>query len=152
MRTPRLAPTATTAAILSLLLTVTGCSSGHDSNPVAGTSRVTTSTEAGTTTSTRSTATSGSSVRIVSMTGPRSPVQCNAPTSFDLHFETQHAASVTLRINGGPVFATYTGTGVDTEEVPLACDGSSQTYLLTARAANGETATKSLTLETRVSM
>jgi hypothetical protein len=54
-----------------------------------------------------------------------------------------------LRINGGDVFASYPG-GTSDKLVPLTCDGRTQTYELTARAADGSTATKTLTIEERV--
>jgi hypothetical protein len=56
---------------------------------------------------------------------------------------------VTLRINGGEVFATY-ANGPHDELVPLACDGSPQKYLFRATGADGTTATKTLTIETRM--
>jgi hypothetical protein len=55
---------------------------------------------------------------------------------------------VELRINGAAVFATYTD-GRHDELVPLACDGTAQTYQFTARAADGQTATKTLRLTER---
>jgi len=97
---------------------------------------------------TPTTATTVSGVRIVSLTGPASPPVCNAPTQVELHWTAQHATTVTLQINGGPVFASYAG-GTRDELVPLACDGNPQTYLLTAHAPNGRTATKSVTIDTR---
>ena len=75
-------------------------------------------------------------------------MQCNAPTSVELEWTTQGAASVTLRIDGGPVFAHYSD-GAHSELAPLTCDGNPQTYLLTARAANGTTASKTITLAER---
>jgi hypothetical protein len=75
-------------------------------------------------------------------------VECNAPTSVELHWETQGAATVTLRIDAGPVFATY-GDGSHDKLVPLACDGHAHTYTLVARAADGQTAVKTLTLTER---
>jgi hypothetical protein len=89
-----------------------------------------------------------SGVQIVSLTGPPSPPQCNAPTQVELHWVTRGATTVTLQINGGPVFARYSN-GKHDELVPLACDGNPQTYLITARAGNGRTATKSVTVNVR---
>jgi len=57
---------------------------------------------------------------------------------------------VTLSINGGPVFASYPN-GARDELVPLACNGNPQTYAITARARDGETVTKSLTIIERES-
>ena len=86
---------------------------------------------------------------IESFTGPPSPVQCSAPTSIELAWQTPVTATVELRINGGDVFATYPG-GRGKHLVPLACDGQPQTYELSVTGANGSTATKSLTIEERV--
>jgi hypothetical protein len=81
------------------------------------------------------------------LTGPPTPVPCNAPTSVELHWETRGAIRVELRVNGGTVLAYTNGT--HDELVPLACDGRPQTYRLTARAADGQTASKSLRLTER---
>jgi hypothetical protein len=84
----------------------------------------------------------------MSLTGPPVPVQCNAPTSVELRWETRGAATVTLRIDGGPVFATY-GDGANDKLVPLACDGRPHSYTLTARGADGRITTKTLRLTER---
>jgi hypothetical protein len=89
-------------------------------------------------------------VRIISLSGPAAPVLCNAPTQVELHWVTQHAKTVTLQINGGPVFSSYPD-GKSDELVPLACDGTTQTYLLTAHAVSGKTVSKSLTVGERES-
>jgi hypothetical protein len=82
------------------------------------------------------------------LTGPPLPVQCNAPTSVELHWTVRDAATVTLRIDAEPVFATY-GGGSNDKLVPLACDGNAHRYTLTARAADGRTAKRSLTITER---
>jgi hypothetical protein len=84
----------------------------------------------------------------VSLTGPPLPVQCNAPTSVALHWETRGATTVTLRIDAGPIFATYADGGAD-KLVPLACDGKAHRYLLSARAADGATSERTLTITER---
>jgi hypothetical protein len=67
-----------------------------------------------------------------------------------LQWETQHATRVTLQIDGGAVFATY-GNGHHSVLEPLTCNGTRQSYLLTAHGANGTVATRTLTLAERVS-
>jgi len=124
-------------ATIGAVVLVASCSSSNDSV------RAPTSPSTATTPPT----TTANGVRIVKLTGPPSPVTCNAPTSIELHFETVDATSVTLRINGGAVFATDAG-GPRDELVPLACDGSAQRYRFTARGANGTTTTRSLTVTT----
>jgi hypothetical protein len=57
---------------------------------------------------------------------------------------------VTLRIDLEPVFATYRN-GANDQLVPLACDGKPHVYTLTARAADGRTATRSLRITQRKS-
>jgi hypothetical protein len=84
----------------------------------------------------------------VSLIGPPLPVECSAPTSVALHWETRGATTVILRIDGGPIFATYGGGG-NNKLVPLACDGKAHRYTLTARAADGRTAARTLTITER---
>jgi hypothetical protein len=52
---------------------------------------------------------------------------------------------VTLRIDAGPVFATYPD-GPNDKLVPLTCDGNAHRYTLTARTADGRTANRTLTI------
>jgi hypothetical protein len=52
---------------------------------------------------------------------------------------------VTLRIDADPVFATY-HDGANDKLVPLTCDGNAHRYTLTARAADGRTANRTLTI------
>jgi hypothetical protein len=75
-------------------------------------------------------------------------VVCNAPTQVELRWVTRHAKTVTLQIDGGPVFASYPD-GTRDELVPLGCDGRPQIYALTARAPNGTVVTKLLTVSER---
>jgi hypothetical protein len=121
-------------AVLGAAVILTGCGSSHAAAP------------ASTTTSTPSAGVS--KARIVSLTGPPSPVDCNAPTSVELHWDTKNAVSVTLTINGGAVFASY-ADGKHDELVPLACDGNPQHYTFTAHDKNGATVTKTITLAER---
>jgi hypothetical protein len=86
--------------------------------------------------------------RIVSLTGPPTPVPCYAPTDVQLDWEVRGATIVSLRINGGSVFATY-ANGRHSPLVPLACDGTTQTYQLTARAADGQSVNRTLRLTER---
>ncbi len=95
-----------------------------------------------------STTTARSVPKILALTGPASPVTCSSPTQVQLHWTTQGAAKVELRIDGGPVFSTYPG-GKREPLVPLACDGNTHTYQLTARAGNGAIATESLAIGER---
>jgi len=68
----------------------------------------------------------------------------------ELRWETRGATTVTLHIDGGPVFATY-GDGRNDELLPLACDGKPHSYTLTARAAGGQLTTRTLRLTERAS-
>jgi len=132
MRRSRLAVVAAIVASVAL----GACSSSHNASPPT--------TQPPTTTTSPSFG-PASAARIDSLTGPPTPPVCNAPTQVELHWSTHGAKTVSLRINGGPVFATYPN-GKSDELVPLACTGSAQTYLLTARDANGRATTKSLTV------
>ena len=129
MPRPRFVPFAT----LGTALLLASCSSNGDAKPT------------GTTTSRPAAA--ASTARIVSLTGPPSPVQCNSPTSVELHFETKNAASVELRINGES-FATYPN-GPHDVLAPLGCDGTTQKYEITARDTHGATVSKTLSLAER---
>jgi len=66
----------------------------------------------------------------------------------ELRWETRGASRVELRIDDGPVFATY-GDGRHDELLPLACDGTPQNYQLTAIATDGQRASKTLKLTER---
>jgi len=135
-------------ALLSATVAVVGfgaCSASHPASPeTTSTSAVAGSSSAGSVPASAV----ASDVQIVSLAGPAAPVVCNAPTQVELHWVIRHAKTVTLHINGGPVFASYPD-GTRDELVPLACDGGRQTYALTARAANGTVVTKSLTIGER---
>ncbi len=141
MRPSRVALLSATIAALAFA----GCSSSHSAHPISPTTSIAGAPTASTTTSSAAVATN---VEILSLTGPTKPVVCNAPTQVELNWATRGAKSVTLQINGGPVFASYPN-GVGDELVPLACDGNPQTYHLTAHAANGATVGKSLTITER---
>ncbi len=138
------------------------CSSGKKQLAPTSTSSTTSTTRTTTPSSTSTTTPSGSStsapistqtthtgaVTIAFFTGPPSPVDCLArQQSVQLHWRTTGAAGVTLRING-VVFASFPNGKQDPLE-PLTCDGKAQTYELTARAPNGDTVSKSLTLSER---
>ncbi len=129
-----------------LALGIAACSSGGSAKPSAPGSPPST-TAAPTSTTGRLPDLSGVP-RITDFTGPPSPVQCSAPTSIELHWETPVTATVELRIDGGDVFATFPG-GRGDHLVPLACDGRAQTYELTVTGAGGGTATKTLTIDER---
>jgi hypothetical protein len=132
-------------ALLSIavaILALTSCStstSKKDPGTSVGTSTPSTAPAPVTTSGT------GPAVRILALTGPKSPLLCNAPTQVELHWLTQNAKKVTLQINAGPVFASY-ANGARDELVPLACTGDPQTYLVTAHGVGGQTVTRSLTI------
>ena len=76
-------------------------------------------------------------------------MQCSAPTSIELHWQTPVTATVDLRIDGGDLFASYPG-GRGDHLVPLVCDGRAHTYELTVTGVDGTTASKTVTIEERV--
>ena len=144
----------------AVLVLLTACSSGNPPNrpPPSSTTTSENTTSTSSVSTTRSTpstvkptsmpgtTTSVSALggpRIVALTGPAVPVPCYAPTSIPLRWESRGAQTVTLRIDGEPIFATYRD-GAHDELVPLACDGNAHRYTITAHAADGRTATKSL--------
>jgi len=89
-------------AVLAGAVVLTACSSSAKQSAPASTTAVP-STTLTPSTSTPSTP-ELSAVQIVSLTGPPSPVTCNAPTQVQLHWVTRGASKVELRIDGGPVF------------------------------------------------
>jgi hypothetical protein len=133
--------------VVLLALGLAACSSDERAQPDPA---ATTTTTTGAPTSTTGRLPDlGPGPSIASFTGPPSPVECSAPTSVELSWETPVTATVELRIDGGDVFASYPG-GKGTHLVPLECDGKAQTYEITVTGANGSTASKSLTIEERV--
>lgn len=71
-------------------------------------------------------------------------------TSVPLRWETRNATRVTLSLGTGGVFATYPN-GKRSELEPLHCDGTAQTYTLTAHGAGSASVTRRLTLTERAS-
>jgi hypothetical protein len=53
---------------------------------------------------------------------------------------------VTISVDGPGVYGSYGPNASTTITVP--CNGQTHTYLLTAKAANGQTATKSISVAT----
>jgi hypothetical protein len=146
--------------VIGLVVLVAACSSDKKSEPTTSTttSLATTTTTAtttrtsvpgttaGTTTPT-TTGSSGSSIRVTGLTGPSSPVTCNAETQLiELSWTTSGASNVELRIDNGAPY-TYSN-GAHTEMLPLKCDGKSHTYKLTATGP-GTSASQSITLQTK---
>jgi hypothetical protein len=123
-----------------------------------GSTATTTTSVASTTTSTAATATTtttvhstNTSVKINSFAtvGTSNPVSCNAPTMIELKWSTSGASKVTLSIDGPGIFGTYPA-GAHDSLFPLACDGHTHTYTLTA-SANGAVATKTISVGTKSS-
>jgi len=145
--------------VVPLLGACSGSSAGTATATSSSTTPSTALTASSTTSSTTTTgsaapdattSTTGSSrPRIVAFTGPRAPVVCFARDSqVQLHWSTAGATRVTLRIDGGPVFATYRD-GTHDELEPITCDGTKAVYTLTATGAAGPPATKSITIRER---
>ena len=130
-----------------LVLALAACSSGGSGKPSV--SDATTSTTGAPPSTTGRLPDLATGPRIESFTGPRSPVQCSAPTSIELHWQTPVTATVDLRIDGGDLFASYPG-GRGDHLVPLVCDGRAHTYELTVTGVDGTTASKTVTIDERV--
>jgi hypothetical protein len=138
-----------TVALAALLaLGLAACSSSGSGKPARSEPTPSTTTAAPTSTTGPLPDLSGAP-RITGFGGPPSPVTCTAPTEIELHWATPVTATVELRINGGDVFASYPG-GKGDHLVPLACDGTPQTYELTATGGDGSTASKTLTIDVLV--
>jgi hypothetical protein len=143
--------------VIGLLVLVAACSSDKKSLPPTSTttSLATTTTTAGgsvpstapaTTTPTTSGST-GSNIHVTGLTGPSSPVTCNAQTQqIEMSWTTSGATNVELRIDDGAPY--HYSNGSHTEILPLTCDGKSHTYKLTATGP-GTSASQSLILETK---
>jgi ABC-type Fe3+-hydroxamate transport system substrate-binding protein len=130
----------------SAVAPATTTTSPTTTGPVS-TSTTTATTGPGTATTT-TIATSGSNVKISKFTYiGDNPVGCNAPTSIELKWTTSGAAKVTMSIDGSGVFASYPN-GTRDVLLPLACDGKTHTYKLTA-TAGGATASQSISVQTK---
>ncbi|HEY6318445.1 MAG TPA: hypothetical protein VI462_11230 [Acidimicrobiia bacterium] len=109
--------------IVLLIILLTSSGSSNTTSPTTSTS----STSTATTTATTATA----QVSIQSFNTP-STVSCSSATTISVSWSAPNATQVTLSIDGGGAFKTYSGpTGADS--VPFACDGHSHTYTITAR-------------------
>ncbi|MGZ6575724.1 MAG: hypothetical protein ACXVHJ_32510 [Solirubrobacteraceae bacterium] len=87
-------------------------------------------------------------MRITNFTSsPPSPVPCNAPTEIELKWTALRTTSVELSIDGAK-FATYGGGAQDHLE-PFACDGTSHTYVLTARSGSATATATQIVASTR---
>jgi hypothetical protein len=143
--------------MIGLVVLVAACSSDKKSEPPTSTtaSLATTTTKttggsvAGTApaSTTPTTTASSGSIRVTGLTGPSSPVTCNAQTQLiELSWTTSGASKVELRIDNGDPY--HYSNGSHTEMLPLTCDGKSHTYKLTATGP-GTTASKAIILETK---
>jgi hypothetical protein len=140
-------------AILLVVVLAACSSNAHKITPVntTTTESPTTSTSVAVTTTappaTTSSSLPGTSLTVVTFTGPSSPVECNAQTTMvELQWEIAGATKTVLSIDGSP-FATFTG-GTHQGLEPLACDGTPHVYTVRGTSAKG-VGTKSLTLTTK---
>jgi hypothetical protein len=146
--------------MIGLVLLVAACSSDKKSEPPTSTTTslatTTTTTTAGsvpatppasTTPTTTAGSGTGSNIHVTGLTGPSSPVTCNAQTQLiELSWTTSGASKVELRIDNGDPYQYSNGS--HTEMLPLTCDGKSHIYRLTATGP-GTTASQAITLETK---
>ena len=153
VRLPRLA----SIAMIAALVLLTACSSNNPPNRPPPSSTTTSSTSSTTSTTSVPTTTLHGHLRpvsalggprIVSLTGPATPVQCNAPTSVELHWETRGAQTVTLRIDRRADLRDLRRRS-ERQARAARVRRERTRYTLTARAADGRTATRSLTITER---
>ncbi len=85
------------------------------------------------------------SLSITNFRGPGT-VACNAPTQVELHWQASGAPKFELRIDGGPVVATYP-SGSRTELLPFECDGK-HVYELSA-TVDGSTTKASVSVQSK---
>ncbi|HZP29329.1 MAG TPA: hypothetical protein VFC99_10280 [Acidimicrobiia bacterium] len=136
------------AAVLIAVIVVLLVSSGGDDNKkpasstsTSSTSTSTTSTSTSTTsTTTTPTTTTATSPAITSFTNDTPNCTTNQIT---LHWTTQNAVGVDISIDGPGKYASYGASG--SAQVPFVCGGS-HTYLLTAKASNGQTTQRQITV------
>lgn len=107
----------------------------------------TTSTEATGSTTTIHATNNSVKINSFSTVGASNPDECNAPTEVELKWSTSGATKVTLSIDGPGIFSSFP-PGSHDGLFPLACDGNTHSYMLTATAADGSTATKTISVST----
>ena len=71
------------------------------------------------------------------------PPNCTT-NQINLHWTTQNAVGVDISIDGPGKYDSYGASG--SAQVPFVCGGS-HTYLLTAKAANGQTTQRKITVQ-----
>ncbi len=153
---------AVVCASIAIMIVVSGCSSGSDSNAKKTTTTVaaaaTTTVAAGNNNSGNNN--SGGSGQSSSGTTPSGPAPAIAtfvtPDNIDCHngnqqnfsasWTTTNAVKTTISIDGPGVYKTYGANGSDS--LPFNCS-SSHSFLLTAYGADGRTATRTITLQPR---
>jgi ABC-type transport system substrate-binding protein len=146
-------------ALSTLVIALAGCSNDTKRNLPApktttvapGPTGATTSTSSTTTTfdpsiTTASTTASTGGVRISRLTGPDSPVECNAPTMVEISWETRRATTVQILIDGLP--AGDYKNGRHKELLPLPCDNAEHEFTVVA-SADGTTLRRHLRVTTK---
>jgi len=69
------------------------------------------------------------------------------PPSITLSWTTERATGVDLSVDGGGVYASYGPSANTTLAVP--CDGGTHTYTLTAKATGAQSASQTISVQTR---
>ena len=134
--TGRRAATTTSVPTTEAPVVVTGAGSGSSSTGGSGSSGTG-----------HSSTPSGPKPSIDSFTTPEN-IDCHNGNfqNFTATWTTTNATEVTISIDGPGVYATYPADGETS--LPFNCS-SSHTFLLTARGQDGQTATRSITLQPR---
>jgi hypothetical protein len=132
-----------------IALLVTGGDDGDNkpSTTSSSTSAASTSTSSSTTTSTTTATTTPNSPQITAYNAAPNPANCpNAPSTVQLTltWTTVNALGVTVSIDGPGKYADYGANG--SAQVPFPCSGS-HSYTLTANGNNGQTATRTITVQ-----
>lgn len=129
--------TTTTADVGDTSTTSSSTSTSSTSTTTSTTAPTTTTTAPATTTTAANTAPAVTSIEASEFT---------CPGDLTLSWTTVNATSVEISIdNPGGVFATGPANG--SMEVPAPCDGDTQTYFVTAIAANGDRLTQELVID-----
>lgn len=136
--------------IVGIIIALVASGGGDDETASTSTSSSSSSTSSSSTSSSTSTSTTAATTpagpQINQFTVSQNPVSCPGTVNVTLTWSTQNAQSVTISIDGGGPFGTYSPSGQ--QQVPFGCgvgpNPTQHTYSLQASGANNQKTTKQI--------